>query len=337
MLDEIVRHQIWLQQYGNGLTKEVTKDLEALRDRINARILNAPPYELERLSIILKEINLLISQGMAKVQPSLWNELAEYENEFALKTLDDSTPASITIGTGLNTAALTAITAESIVTLQGEEPMTIREMIKKLSSRYAKDIESEIRLGIADGSTNAQIVKRLTDLANTRTKNQIESVVLTVTNHVGNTVRDQVFGKYDKLFKGKRYLTVLDNRVSDICMSRSGRLYPLDTNVTLPAHYRCRSTWRFELKDEYSLGDEGDTQSSVTYDKDGNEIGGKQVPINMTYSDWLKRQPEAVINEVLGKERSRLFRDGKLELSQFVNNRGRTLTLEELKKRDLIK
>lgn len=53
-----------------------------------------------------------------------------------------------------------------------------------------------------------------------------------------------------------------------------------------------------------------------------------------SYSDWLKRQPEAVQNDILGATKAQLFRDGKLTLDRFVDSKGRVLTLEELKRRD---
>lgn len=49
-----------------------------------------------------------------------------------------------------------------------------------------------------------------------------------------------------------------------------------------------------------------------------------------TYAAWLKRQPVAVQDRVLGVTRARLFRAGGLTIDRFTDALGRTLTLEQL-------
>ena len=56
-------------------------------------------------------------------------------------------------------------------------------------------------------------------------------------------------------------------------------------------------------------------------------------PEVLTYPQWLERQPARVQRDVLGATRFRLFRDGNANLRAFVNDRGRQLTLEELRLR----
>lgn len=58
-----------------------------------------------------------------------------------------------------------------------------------------------------------------------------------------------------------------------------------------------------------------------------------QVPSSTTYDDWLRRQPVEFQDEVLGKGRAKLFRDG-LKIDRFVDRNGRQLTLKELRKAD---
>jgi hypothetical protein len=55
------------------------------------------------------------------------------------------------------------------------------------------------------------------------------------------------------------------------------------------------------------------------------------VPATSTYQTWLKGQTDAFQNEVLGKTKAELFRNGGLKLDQFVDlNSGREFTLSEL-------
>jgi hypothetical protein len=56
-----------------------------------------------------------------------------------------------------------------------------------------------------------------------------------------------------------------------------------------------------------------------------------QVAQTETYQTWLKKKPDAFQDEVLGKEKAQMFRDG-MPLDRFVDASGKTLTLEQLKK-----
>jgi hypothetical protein len=59
-----------------------------------------------------------------------------------------------------------------------------------------------------------------------------------------------------------------------------------------------------------------------------------QVPADTTYGEWLKNQSTARQDEILGPERGALFRQGKLPLDRFANDRGKWLSLDELRERD---
>ena len=49
-----------------------------------------------------------------------------------------------------------------------------------------------------------------------------------------------------------------------------------------------------------------------------------------TYGTWLKRQPVDFQNDMLGRTRAELFRNGKVPIDRFVDDLGKTITLKEL-------
>lgn len=55
-----------------------------------------------------------------------------------------------------------------------------------------------------------------------------------------------------------------------------------------------------------------------------------RAPAETTYAQWLRRQPRAFQDDVLGKTKGRLFRQGRLGMDKFVDRRGSELTLGEL-------
>lgn len=52
------------------------------------------------------------------------------------------------------------------------------------------------------------------------------------------------------------------------------------------------------------------------------------------YDEWLSRQPASVQDDILGKTRGKLFRDGGLPMKGFVSRKGEELTLEELRDKE---
>ncbi|MNH48431.1 hypothetical protein D3C79_1122880 [compost metagenome] len=57
------------------------------------------------------------------------------------------------------------------------------------------------------------------------------------------------------------------------------------------------------------------------------------MPQSTTYAEWLAQQPAARQDEILGPERARLMREGKLKLDAFYNDKGKFLALDELRER----
>ena len=58
-----------------------------------------------------------------------------------------------------------------------------------------------------------------------------------------------------------------------------------------------------------------------------------QVAADLTFGDWLKGKPVEFADEMLGKGRAQLWRDGKITLQDLLNAQGQPLTLKQLRER----
>jgi len=331
MLDQLTRHQIWVERYGNNIVKnEIIPILVSMREEIAFKLINATSFQIARQSQLLKEIDQIISGAVDKIRPSLFEsmqELGEYETTWSTKLLDDNTIASVTIGAGLEPAIITGILQNNKMFLSPDSKgHTIDQLITKFGKAISKDVKSLITTGLTAGDTTDVIARNMVALSKTRTIDQARAVVLTVANHVGNEARADTWAEYDDLFEGMEYVATLDSRTTILCASRDGNVYPFNKKPHLPAHYRCRSVYVPKIKEEYALIKDG-TRASAN----------GQVKASMNYSDWLKTQSKTIQNEVLGVKRAELFRSGELTLDKFVSKNGDVYTLDELKQRDLLK
>ena len=76
------------------------------------------------------------------------------------------------------------------------------------------------------------------------------------------------------------------------------------------------------LKQKYQVIGKSGTRAS----KDG------PVSAKRTYSGWLRDQPAEFQDQVLGKERGKLFREGGLSLDRFTDDDGQVLdNLDQLR------
>jgi hypothetical protein len=59
------------------------------------------------------------------------------------------------------------------------------------------------------------------------------------------------------------------------------------------------------------------------------------VPDKLIYPEWLKQNPQYA-EDVLGTTRAKAFLEGGVSIENFVNDKGRTLTLEELRSKHIL-
>lgn len=214
-------------------------------------------------------------------------------------------------------------------------------------SRQAGDLAfrfaAQVRMGVAAGETNAQIVSRLlgTDgspgiLEASRT--MAETLVRTSILKAANVARFETFKANSDVIKGVQQISTLDERTTEICIAYDGATWDLDGKPTgdtdlpfddgPPRHWNCRSvlipitvSWKELTGVDVPLGP--GTRASM----DG-EVAGRT-----TFKEWFDKRSEAEQDRILGAGKANLYREGKITLSQLVNSRGNALTLAQLQER----
>lgn len=323
MLDELTRHQIYLQRYSKGIyNKEIEPILIEARKQIFERMINADDEDYIKLSFLLGDINQIIDKNIKELSPDgLFGAFAEYEAIFTNSMLNNAVNVAIT---GISKEQIESSVKNLVVELNGEI-LNTNQMFAQFSERFKKDVATKIRAGIVNGLETIDIAVEVKKMVTNRTFNQAQAIILTVANAVGDNARHEVFKNNQNLFNGEEYVATLDSRTTIRCASLDGKIFAFNEGPRPPQHYRCRSVRVPIIKPEYDLIPDKERAS-----KDG------AIPAKTTYSEWLKKQPHAVQDEVLGFERAKLFREGKFTLEQFVDYTGRTYTLNELKIADKI-
>lgn len=206
-----------------------------------------------------------------------------------------------------------------------------------LQNKFAQ----QVRLGMGAGETNQEIISRI--VGNTTrpgimaaTRNNAAALVQTSVQTVANDSRLKTFEANPDVIKGFRQISTLDSHTTIICVSYSGASWNLQkepiNGTTLkygngcPRHWNCRSVEVPITKTFRELGlDIDELPSSTRASVDG------QIDNKTTFDAFLKRKGVAFQEEVLGKGRADLWREGKITLRDLVSGEGNPLTLEQLR------
>ena len=326
------RHQLYTQRYAGGTFKELNKHLTALKKDLK-RILtnksfNAMTPTQQRL--IIKTVSDQTLMALARFDDSLLfklSEFAEYEIGFVAEALDKSTNAlAIVSAPVLKNSQINSAILSNVLEVEPGRQMTMAKALEGFKTAQIKRLKRTLRDGFIEGSTVEQMGDKIADNLKI-TKLQAETITRTATNATSDLSRRIVYDENSDILEGWQFVATLDSHTSLECASLDGRVFKLsDTRYKPPRHWGCRSTSIPVVKDEYS----------IATGKEERSAAGGAVSAKTTYGGWLRAQSKATQIEVLGVARAKEFRAGNLTLDKFVDRKGRTYTLNQLKKKDLI-
>lgn len=331
-----VQHQIYLQRYSTQVVREMQDLLNQSELDIIAKLSRADLTEFaqRRLRMMLDEVLKLSNETYKILQERLNNKLTEtayYESDFNANLIEKLLPVEIT----LIRPAIETLSA--LVTSKPMQGRFIADEVKDLDAASVKRIEQAIRIGVIEGETTPDIIRRIRgskalnykDGILQRSRDDVERLVRTSITHITARARDELYRANDSVVKAWRFTATLDRRTTVICASLDGQVFDLSTGPMPPRHPNCRSSSTPILKSWQELGiDAKELTESTRASMDG------QVPETLTYQDWLKKQPQDVVEDVLGKTKAKLFNEGGLTLDRFVDFKGEVYTLDELRKHE---
>lgn len=373
LLDATVRHQIVVLRFSDRMAADAARLLEASDRELVAMLqTELTEFAEARLNAMLIEVRRLRAAAIqavdADVRPDL-DGLSQVEATWEVGAMGAAIPVDIALNT-VSPATLRAVVASPIngIPLQGwwdrlaaadaqriEQQLRLGILQGETTDQIVRHIRGTRAAGYSDGV-----------LAITR--RDAETVVRTAANHVSTGARQATWDANADIISGVRWVATLDGRTSAVCRSRDGEVYPIDKGPRPPAHPNCRSTVVPVLAGAEIVGDRPTVRDGRTRRKREldfaqevrDDVGPKEwsrmsaterrtkvkakrdawadenigsTPSNVTYQDWIKRQPAKFQDEVLGPTRARLFREGGVPLDKFVDASGKQYNLDQLRTR----
>ena len=329
--DKTIAHEIYLQRYYSSTSKKVMDLLRVVEKDLVKQLKTLDldnQMTISQIDARLESVRAILNEGYdlaGKELISNMQDAAEYEQEWQIKAIDDSTPVVLDM---VAVAPVTLFAAIESKPLQGK---LIKEWIDKLDKDSYTRIQDAVRIGLVEGQSYSDVVKRITgtkalqytDGINSLNARQTQALVSTAMAHATNVASEEFYKANDDLIKGWQFLATLDFKTTTLCKSYDGQKFDLGKGPYPPIHVRCRSSTVPVLKSWKEMGMK-DPPAGTRSSLDG------QISETINYDEWLRKQSHEKQDEALGKGKAEIFRSG-VKLERFVEN-GKELTLEQLKK-----
>lgn len=335
LADAILQHTLQILRLSAGEADRVDGILVELARELRDLIQQADLTDATRRDIeaLIKSAEDSISVGYLRAKASTDTyELAVIVAEKAQEIVQDVIPADVRIPTD---TALMQLGKDVIVDGAPASAWWARQG-EDLAFRFA----AQVRQGIVNGETQEQIVGRIVgrrgepgimDVARRNARSLVHSSVMTAANQA----RLATFRKNGRFIKGVRWLATLDGHTCPRCAALDGQAWNLDgeklpgTKVAFlapPIHFGDRCVLTPIPK---TFADIGLNVREPTAGQRASSNG----PVHgaTTFNDFLRRQSPEFIDRTLGKERARLFMEGKITVRDLISGTGRELSLSELR------
>lgn len=351
--DASIGHQVQLAKYTNNVVRRIIATLNRTDARLAAELqtaldgVNASNFKISRLESLLQSVREIQAGAYAALGEELTKELKEfagYEADWQSLAIKDVLPVSVSV------AAVSGPQVYAAAMARPFQGVILKGALKDLDELTSKRIRQAIAQGFVEGRTTEQIIRDIrgthargyADGLLERSRRDIEAIVRTAVSHTAGVAQDTMLGANADLVAAVVWSSTLDLRTSEGCRIRDGLKYEATTHKpighSIPwlggpgrLHWRCRSSQYPVLKSWKELGidlDGSANQASTRASLDG------QVPAELNYAEWLRKQSKERQIEILGGKRAALMRDGGLKLEDMYSQKGQYLSLDDLRKSD---
>lgn len=344
LLDNTVNHSIDIQRYGNGVVRRMLAILNKADAKLTDELISAlermtpENFTVQRLDALLKDVRALNGKAYTSVRTGLEVDLLDLvksESDYQMDLFKDVLPISVSVAKIDPEVVYTAAMARPFQ-VSKDRAVPLNEYLTGLSGDRAAKIRDAVRLGYLNSETTSQIVR---SIRGTKTQNyadglmqtpryHVEGMVRTAISHMYNFTAQRFYEANDSILKGWRFVATLDGRTSDICRANDGKVFPIGSGPVLPLHIGERSRSAPVTKSWRELGIDIDEITPGTRASLDGQVSG-----DLTYQTWLEKQSRDRQDDVLGRTKAKLFRSG-VKLDKFVDNKGKTLTIQQLRERN---
>jgi hypothetical protein len=236
----MLRRQVYLHRYTVGEVKAILALLEeadeelALRIRRMSARVGPGGLSTVRAKEMLTAIRVMRAEAFREVRRRLTSDmrsLATVEATAMVNILRDTIPVNLDLITP-PAQTLRALVTSKPFAAHRPGLRTITQAVRDIAASDIRRVESALQLGIVQGETPNQLVRRVIGTRARRyadglvsiARRDAEAVTRAFVNHVSNAAREEVFQDNDDIILGVRIVATLDGKTGPVCRDADGRV-----------------------------------------------------------------------------------------------------------------
>lgn len=311
--DAVTRHAVFVERLKAKAVRDILALLDKLGGDLFTQVAASDLEDLTRREVqsLLARLNRTTKAAYGPINgdiETILRDFGAYEGDWQGSMLK-RTGLVVDLGVASDSDIWAAVNSQPF------EGRFLKDWVAGLEAGTSRRIREAVTQGYADGRSAVEVAR---DIRGTRSRKGIfdmsrrgaEMVVRTAFTHTATAARSRTYAA-NPTIKQEQWVAVLDGRTTAICRSRDGKFYDVGEGPRPPAHPNCRSTMVPVTSKNKARLDKRDT-----------------------YQDWLEAQSPALQDDILGKAKGELFREGGLTVDRFVNRAGQEMTLDQLKAAD---
>jgi hypothetical protein len=339
LLDNELKLSLLLERYRPTTTTEMAKALNEALDNITLKLIKTEESsQKQRLRALIKEITNELQKAYT-IMPDLLQEdiksAAEVAYTSGIKALETHGASAVAFA-ALPKRAMAAILDMDEILKFGDKGYTIASFVDEQTEYNIKIFRRIIIAGLGEGASPGTISKRLRVVNKRDTANDIDAITRTVIAEARSRASEVAFEQADDVVIGWESIGVLDKHTTPLCATLDGRKWLKSKGWTIeklkaknywyPRHFRCRTVVI------------GITALSAQLDKDRTRASNMddpgQISAKTDFQEAFDRQSKAFQKDYLGPARYKLYKEGRMEIKDFVDIKtGREYTIAEIKER----
>lgn len=355
---ELLLDDIDLLRLERGEINIVIKQLKAMELEIIDAIKRLDPSDVSQIAAKRKRLQGLLVVINRRVDKA-YNAILKHSSKALVNLVEVEAEgvrlaANRVVGAELMKRRLAADIAEQIVqsTLIPNDPTqgtTLRQRWGVLKRNLKEGIRDRLTGAVQRGQDLPAMLRLIRGNQNVRfrdglfwkNRSQAETLVRTAQAQIANAARFAAYERNRDAVKGVQATAVLDSRTTLVCNTRHGMAWIMDGGKfpgashgfpgPPPWHWRCRTTLTPIFHSLEKLQETVDPTIHRQLQELDSEVPFDGKPAQVLGLRARAEKDPARIRKAMGVQKFDLWQEGKISTADLIDQKGRELTLRELK------
>ena len=358
--DALIDRDVRLLRVEAGIKRAASRRLKELEAEIVEDIINGDPTSMVYAGGKERRAQSVLTRATARIAKAFGLSRGEFKaaalQVVPMEAVNLREEVNDAVGAQLMNRDIPAKAARELVDDLTIEGAKLNNRWKRQAATVSNGVSDAVMAAVRRGDNLGQLVAAVRGTASVRFQDglfrgydrQTAALIQTAFSNTINAARHDVYKRHVELIEALQAINPLDSKTSTICQARAGRVWTPDgrpgtgTREPFPGHppwhFQCRTTLIPILKPfdrlQRTRGLTAQQRGQLKQMSKDQQVGLNGKPAaGQTYEAFLRKQTAETRRELLGEQKAKLFADGKIGMTDLIDQSGRPMTVEALKEK----